>query len=209
MGIVAEYRGKITPDLFSEVLYSSGKEYGSCMIVVENNSVGFAVLDKLIEKEYPKIYFSIKSTHEFIEQDRAEYKNNAVAGFTTSTKTRPLIIAKLEEFVRNKLIKIYSARLLSEMRTFVWNNGKPEAMRSYNDDLILALAVACWVRDTAIIENKRDVEYSKAIMNSINKSTSVLDTNIKGMIDCKNNKLRDTMEQHKKTVADFPWLFKG
>ncbi len=209
MEVVAEYQGKVTPDIFSNILYSSGREYGDSMIVVENNSVGFAVLDKLIELEYPNVYFSIKSTHEFVEQSRAEYKSNAVAGFTTSTKTRPLIIAKLEEFVRNKLIKVYSSRLLNEMRTFVWNNGKPEAMRSYNDDLIMSLAVACWVRDTAILENKKDVEYSKAIMNSISKSTAVLNTNIKGMIDYKQNKLRDTMEKHAANVQEFPWLFKG
>ena len=32
---------------------------------------------------------------------------NSVPGFTTTLKTRPLIVAKLEEFIRNKIIKIY------------------------------------------------------------------------------------------------------
>ena len=45
MEVVAEYQGKVTPDVFSDILYNSGKEYGSCMMVVENNSVGFAVVD--------------------------------------------------------------------------------------------------------------------------------------------------------------------
>ena len=62
---------------------------------------------------------------------------NAVGGFTTSTKTRPLIVAKLEEFIRNKIIKIRSSRAFDEFRTFVWNNGKPQAMRSYHDDIIM------------------------------------------------------------------------
>ena len=60
MEIIAEYQGKVTPDVFSEILHSAGKEYGNCMIIVENNSVGFSVLEKLREKGYPNIYYSIK-----------------------------------------------------------------------------------------------------------------------------------------------------
>ena len=133
-------------------------------MVVENNTVGFAVLDKLREQQYPNLYYSIKSTHEFVEEYQAETMSNAVAGFSMTSKTRPLIIAKMEEFIRNNLIKTYSSRLLAEMRTFVWQNGRPQAMRSYNDDLIMACAVGCWVRDTVLATNQRDVEYSKAFM---------------------------------------------
>ena len=75
---------------------------------------------------------------------------SAIAGFTTSMKTRPLIIAKMEEFIRNKLITINSLRLFHELKTFIWYNGKPQAMKGYNDDLVMALAIACWVRDTAL-----------------------------------------------------------
>ena len=107
------------------------------MVVIENNSIGYTVLDKLVDYAYPNIYYSVKSTHEYIEQHMAEHRTSAVAGFTTSSKTRPLVVAKLEEFIRNKLIKIYSSRTINEMKTFIWRNGKPEAMKGYNDDLIL------------------------------------------------------------------------
>lgn len=36
------------------------------------------------------------------------------------------------------------------MFTFIWNNGRAEAMRGYNDDLVMALAIGLWVRDTAL-----------------------------------------------------------
>ncbi len=52
MNIVGEYQGKITPDLFANVLNEAGKEFGNCMLVVENNTVGFAVLEKLIDWKY-------------------------------------------------------------------------------------------------------------------------------------------------------------
>lgn len=209
MTVVAEYRGKCTPDIFSKVLYDLGVEYGNALMVVENNTVGFAVLEKLREVEYPNLYYSIKSTHEFVEEYQAENMNNAVAGFSMTSKTRPLIVAKLEEFIRNGLITLYSARLLSEMRTFIWNNGRPEAMRSYNDDLIMACAVGCWVRDTALTTNKRELEYNKAFIGGIMKSNNELDTRIKGMIGTKNLKMSQNVKRHQKVQEQFPWLLKG
>lgn len=209
MEIVAEYQGKVTPDVFSDILYNAGKEYGNCMMIVENNSVGFAVLEKLKDKGYPNIYYSIKSNHSYIDQEQAEYKSNSIAGFTTSSKTRPLIIAKMEEFVRNKLIKIYSSRLLNEMKTFVWNNGKPEAMRSYNDDLVMACSIGCWVRDTALVENQRNVEYKKAMIDSMISTNTTINTSISGMHSYKNGGIFDKISQTKKTQQQYPWLFKG
>ena len=134
---------------------------------------------------------------------------NAVPGFTTTSKTRPLIVAKMEEFIRNNLIKIYSSRLLAEMRTFVWNNGRAESMRSYNDDLIMACAVGCWVRDTALAVNQREAEYAKAFVGSITRNTNNLDTRINGMIGTRNLKMSDELNKHITAATDFPWLFKG
>ena len=144
-----------------------------------------------------------------MEEHRAQNMNNAVAGFSMTSKTRPLIIAKMEEFVRNNLIKVYSSRLLAEMKTFVWDNGRAQAMRSYNDDLIMACAVGCWVRDTALSSNQRDLEYSKAFLGSITKSNNQLDTRINGMIGTRRMKLKEDMRKHATTTEQFPWLFKG
>ena len=50
------------------------------------------------------------------------------------------------------------------METFVWNNGKPQAMKKHNDDLIMACAIGCWVKETAFAINQRSVEYQKAFL---------------------------------------------
>jgi hypothetical protein len=209
MEIVAEYQGKCTPDIFARVLSEIGREYGDCMLVVENNSVGFAVLDKLSDLEYPNIYCSIKSTHEYVDQYEAEYKPNAILGFTTSNKTRPLIISKMEEFVRNKLINIRSLRLFNEMKTFIWNNGKAQAMRSYNDDLVMACAIGCWIRDTVFAENQRDAELKKSMLNSMISTKTVLNTSIPGMTGYDKNKSSINVNIEKKKMQDFMWLYKG
>ena len=89
------------------------------------------------------------------------------------------------------------------MKTFIWNNGKAEAMRSYNDDLVMSLAIACWVRDTALIVNQRDSEYKKVILNSMTKSSTILDTTIPGMTG-HNRTARESIDERK----EFGWLLK-
>jgi len=187
----------------------AGREYGNCLMVVENNSVGFSVLEKLQENVYPNLYFSIKSTHEYVEQVEAERVNNSVAGFTTSSKTRPLIVAKMEEFVRNKLVKVNSRRLFNEMKTFVWKNGKPEAMRGYNDDLIMACAIGCWVRDTALVENQRNLQYNRAFLDTMIYTNTQMDVRVSGQEGYRPTDLLNKRTDAKKTYEKFPWLFKG
>ena len=87
----------------------------------------------------------------------------------------------MEEFMRNKLITINSNRLLSELKTFIWHSGRPQAMRSYNDDLVMSFAIGCWVRDTVIIENQKNVEYNKHSLSSISTSQTAISTTIPGM----------------------------
>lgn len=180
MEVVAEYQGKLSPDIFANLIYQTGLEYGKCMVIVENNSIGLACIQKLIDFEYPNLYYSTKSSHEYVDQYEAVGATNVVAGFSTSQKTRPLILAKMEEFVRNNLIKIYSTRLVNEMRTFIWNNGRAESMRSYNDDLVMACAIACWVRETALNENTREIQYKKSCIEGITISRTQLNTKIPG-----------------------------
>jgi len=208
MEVIAEYQGKPTPDLYANMLNQVGREFGNAMIVVENNSIGYTVLDKLIEFGYSNIYYSIKSTHEYVEQHIGEYKNSAIAGFSTTSKTRPLIVAKLEEFIRNKLIKTYSSRLANELRTFIWYNGKPQSMRGYNDDLVMALAIGCWVRDTALQANARELNYQKAFVDAIITSKTTFNTRIKGQIGYTGEDTNSKKEEAKRLYSEYMWIIK-
>jgi len=203
MEVVAEYQGRMPPDIFANFLYNAGKEYGNCMMVVENCAIGYAVLDKLIEMQYPTLYYSEKGTHDYIEQYQAESQNNAVPGFSTTMKTRPLIIAKLEEYIRNDILRFYSSRLYNEFRTFVWNNGKAEAMRGYHDDLIMAAAIGCWVKDVVFGASVKDLEYHKSFLSSIKKKSSVLDVGVRTMATMSNR----TLQQEQRDIAkNFGWM---
>jgi hypothetical protein len=207
--VVAEYVGKPTPDDFADILYNVANEYGNPMLVIENNNIGYAVLKKLLDKGYSNIYHSSKGDHRYVDPITAQWQSNVVPGFTTSSKTRPLIVAKMEEFMRNKLITINSNRLLSEMKTFVWNHGRPQAMRSYNDDLVMSFAIGCWVRDTVIVESQKNVEYSKQFLSSISTSDTKIATTIPGMsnhqITTETKRITEAVDYNEQYIA----LIKG
>jgi hypothetical protein len=179
------------------------------MLVIENNNIGYAVLKKLIDKGYPNLYHSRKGDHQYVDPVAAQWQSNVIPGFTTSSKTRPLIVAKMEEFMRNKLITINSNRLLSEMKTFIWHSGRPQAMRSYNDDLVMSFAIGCWVRDTVIVESQKDVEYSKQFLSAISTSRTEMSTTIPGMSGHDRTKASQQFDEAKKFNEQYIALIKG
>jgi hypothetical protein len=54
-------------------------------------------------------------------------------------------LTKLEELIRSKSLKSYSRRLYDQLQAFVWNGNKPMAGKDSHDDLIISLAIGCWL----------------------------------------------------------------
>jgi hypothetical protein len=147
----------------------------------------------------------MKSSDQPVEAYAAGYINGAMPGFSTNSRTRPLIIAKMEEMLRNNLITIYSSRLIQEMETFIWSNGgKAEAMRSYSDDLIMSFAIGCWIKGVALQINEREVAYQKAFLSCFSKEVKTLDTTC-GVGDGGPS----PKQEHLKNINDFAWIYKG
>tara|TARA_R110000851_G_scaffold264952_1_gene417519 strand:- start:515 stop:790 length:276 start_codon:yes stop_codon:yes gene_type:complete len=91
------------------------------------------------------------------------------------------------------------------MKTFVWINGKAQSMRKHNDDLIMACAIGCWVKETAFSINQRAIEYQKAFLSSMDSTNRILNTSISGMLSYERRKKEDNKENYKKHA----WLLKG
>ena len=52
------------------------------------------------------------------------------------------------------------------MRVFVWKNGKAQAQTNYNDDLLISLATALYVRDTALKLRQQGLDLARAQLSS-------------------------------------------
>jgi len=98
-------------------------------------------------------------------------ERNLKPGFTVSMRTRPLVIAKLEEYMRENAITVQSSRTITEFETFIWKNGKAEALSGYNDDLVFALGIGLWVRDTALRLRQQGIELTKFALERASYNT--------------------------------------
>ena len=203
---VAEYQGKITPELYADLLFQISKDYGLCLTIVENNSFGYGVLEKLKSMRHPAIYHHKKSSYDFIEPMTATYDSSAVPGFSTNVRMRPLAIAKMEEFLRTKSVKINSERLITELETFVWNNGKAEAIKGCNDDLVMSFAIACWVREGALIISQRDVQYRQAFITGLSVGGRTFESSIPGMPQHAKAENRKKWAEAYNNAREFSWL---
>ena len=179
---VAEYKGKISTQDFGNMLVNVSKEYNDALLVVENNNIGWAAIQQVIDREYENLFYTSKDLqyvdvqHQMTNKYRAQ-ERNMVPGFSTTSKTRPLIIAKLEEMFREESVVVHSNRLIDELFVFIYNGNRAEAMRGYNDDLVMSFAIALWVRDTALRLRTEGVELSKKAISGISQNPAVYTPN--------------------------------
>jgi len=138
-------------------------------LVVENANIGWSTIEQIIERDYQNFYYSSKSDQDTVESYMTKMeRGNLTPGFTMSMRTRPLVIAKMMDYVREKSVNIKSKRLLKEMRVFIWKNGKAQAQTNYNDDLVMAFATGLYVRDTALRLRQQGMDLSRANLSAIN-----------------------------------------
>ena len=169
---VAEYKGRINTKDFGNMLVSVATEYNDALLIVENNNIGWATIQQIIDRDYPNLFYTSKDLqyvdvqHQVTNKHYREEKK-MVAGFSTTSKTRPLIISKLEEFFREESVVVRSNRLIDELQTFVYINNRAEAMRGYNDDLVMSFAIGLWVRDTALRLRTQGVELTKKTLSKM------------------------------------------
>jgi hypothetical protein len=164
---VGEYKGKLSPKDYGNVLVGIATEYNQALLVVENANIGWATIEQIMERQYSNIYYSSTSQMETVESYMTKFeRDKLVPGFTMSVRTRPLVIAKMIEYIRERGVTIQSKRLIGEMRVFVWKNGKPQAQVGYNDDLLIACATALYVRDTALRLRQQGMDLARAQLSS-------------------------------------------
>ena len=151
---VAEYKSQIGTRDYAKVLLSAATEYNNALLVIENASIGWDVIQSVLESGYNNVHYSYRSEIGMDFQkyiDKYQSSNSAlVPGFSTTSRTRPLVIEKLRDFVENKMVNIRSLRLLEELRVFIFKNGNAQAMQGYNDDLVMSFAIAMYLRETSL-----------------------------------------------------------
>jgi hypothetical protein len=172
---VAEYKGKIETKQYGAFLSSVAAEWNNALLVIENANIGWAVIQEVIDRNYGNLYYSYRELG-YVDEDihlrrgwDLKQKEDMVPGFSMTQKTRPLIVSKLDTYMREKSPIIHSKRLLDELFVFIWNGSKAEAQRGYNDDLVISFSTGLWVRDTALKLRQQGMNLTRNALSSITR----------------------------------------
>lgn len=217
--VAVEYMGKVPPEKLADMLEEWGKKYYNALVVPENNTFGYGTCIRLRDKGYPKLYYHTHRGDPFtyIPQDP-----NELPGFPTNPKTRTQILTKLEELIRNKQLKIYSQRLYDQLQAFIWNGNKPQASKDSYDDLIISLAIGCWLVEGGSGVSEQAMAMAMAILKSsvvtrrdihqmpggIDEAQPLVNPNIRGVNA--HNVYRPIAHSQSRNadMSDFGWLLK-
>ena len=159
---VLEYLGKIPPDIAAELAIKWAEKY-DCFIVVDiTGGMGVSTSRKLLELGHKDFYYDgVKSEEMWRHNPKATEKT---PGINFNNK-RAQIVQALEEQLRTGF-KVRSTRLINELKTFVYINGRPDHMRGHHDDLIMAIAMSLYVAQNSFSELRKNVNQAKAMLDS-------------------------------------------
>jgi hypothetical protein len=149
---VAEFKSQVDTREFARILLSAANEYGQALLVVENQNIGWDVVQSLVESGYNNLHYGYNNDAADFQKwlDKFDRNSGLTPGFTTTAKNRPLMLERMRDFIENKVVSISSVRLLEELRVFIWKNNKQQAMQGYNDDLVMSFAIGLYLRETSL-----------------------------------------------------------
>ena len=206
---VAEYLGKVPPDVLAEIAYKWGNMYKAFIVVDITGGMGVSTSRKLQELGYKDLYVDgVEFGNKWKYDPKMDLK---IPGINFNSK-RVQIIASFEEGLRHGL-KIRSSRLLNEMNTFVYINGRPDHMKGQHDDLIMSLAMAVYVSDSSFSQLTKVSEQAKTMLESwtVQSYEKPQETYFNPSIS-NNNFKRNVAYQHEPSKSDYEkylWLFGG
>jgi hypothetical protein len=159
---VAEYIGKIPPDDLAAIAYKWGILYEAFIVIDITGGMGVATSRKLQEMNYKNLYIDGVNTKNIWEYNSKAMEK--IPGLNFNNK-RTQIVAAFEEQLR-KGFQVRSSRLLNELNTFVYMNGRPDHMKGAHDDAIMALSMALYASDLCFNQLQKNESANKAMLES-------------------------------------------
>lgn len=144
---VATLKHQFDSDQYAKQMYCLGKYYKDALIGIEANFDSYPIME-LQRLGYLKQY--VREA-----QDTYTGKTEKRFGFKTTSLTRPTILAKLIEIVREHCETINDKDTLEELLTIIRNEkGRIEAPEGGHDDQMMGLAIAHHIREQVVFKER-------------------------------------------------------
>ena len=213
---VMEYQGKIQPDLLAQIVEEYGEKYKAYTIVDVTGGMGVSTVLKLLEFGYKRLHYD-NPNGKILSSRQKELtfhdKDNKIPGFHATSVRLPMI-SNLEYKIRTNGVKIRSVRMTSEMKTFIYKNGRPDHQDGFHDDLLMALGMCLWVLEHSFKNLEKLEKQNKAMLSSwlttSNTQTPVspkekITQEIKRKINPQHPAYRNIQDP----IGQYMWLFSG
>ena len=159
---VLEYVGKVPPDILADIAYKWGIMYSALCVIDLTGGMGVATARRLQELGYENFFYDgIDIANKWKYDPKVKDK---IPGINFNNK-RVQIISALEESMRHEF-KIRSNRLLNEMGTFIYINGRPDHQKGHHDDCIMSISMALYVAEAAFPSLQKVTNHTKAMIDS-------------------------------------------
>ena len=120
------YTNTLATDLFAYECDQLCRTYFNCLLGVENNAIGVAVINKLEELNYPNLYVG----------------DNKKTGWTTGKKNKHTATVELVNAVDNGSLVTRFKPQVKEMMEYQWIKNEPVATGKTHGDTVISLMIA-------------------------------------------------------------------
>lgn len=177
---VLEYNGKLNGSDIGQLVYRYATVYNNAFAVIECiGGYGDAVVLTLQQLGYDNLYYddvNLKNyTNETIKSKKTSYDNSKQLPGFRSNALRLQMISNFIELLKNNSFRVRSTRVISELGTWVFKNGRPDHMDGMNDDLLTCLSMGLFIMQFYMLKNDRQKQKDSVMIKSwfINNASTV------------------------------------
>lgn len=162
--VAATYRNNnISTLVFPEVIYTSGRKFNHCYVLIETNDLGQQVADILHEDlEYDNIIYTQKNPKGLTEVSQG-FRQNSVKGVRTTKTTKKIGCNNFKALVENDKVLLKDIDLISELYRFV-SDGQNYSAEEGNDDLAMCGVLFGWVMTQNFIREITNLDIRQRIL---------------------------------------------
>ena len=145
--LVASLRQQYDSDMYAKQIYCLGTYYKDALVAIESNFDSYPIM------ELQRLGYK----NQYVREHLDTYTNKPTKsfGFKTTSITRPTIISRLIEIVREHIELIDDEEVLKELLTIIKNEkGRIEAPQGGHDDCMMGLAIAYQAREQVTFNEK-------------------------------------------------------
>jgi hypothetical protein len=161
---VAEFKNnKVNLEDFKFIIETVTMYYNKAKLCIERNSMGSPLCSYFYDTlEYENMYLHKKNKHMYLP------------GLPVTAANRGNILASMQTMMIRDGMKLKSVRLINELRNFGFTqNGQLKGMNGAHDDLVMACAQYCYLKNIFFATDKNE-DYSEEFIRNVELQENII-----------------------------------